>query len=78
MSLTTCSQCTFGKLMPQKMSHRQCMGVPPTPVALPVGPGQMGVQMVHPVVEASMESCGLYRPRVFDTTEFEHTLDGKS
>ncbi len=56
-----CSTCKHGRIIQQDLTKRVCRGAPPQAVVLP-DRGSISIQYVWPVVEASDEGCGMYRP----------------
>ena len=62
--MTTCSQCRFGKIIPQDITRRQCWGGPPQVMIVPAGGGKVGVNSVRPIVGAGDDSCALFQQRL--------------
>ena len=62
--MTTCSQCRFGRLIPNDIKVRQCWGGPPQVVVTSAGNGKMGANFMRPIVAATDDSCALFQLRL--------------
>ncbi len=69
MAVGTCGSCRFSRIMADDMTKVQCLGHGRRPIAIPVGPGQMQLQWLHPVMERNDPICAVYQPLL--------VLDGK-
>ncbi len=62
--IKTCGNCANGKVHGSDLTKRICRGAPPTPVMFPAGPGRVQMQFHFPLMDASEEACGMYKPKV--------------
>jgi hypothetical protein len=64
MEIKRCGGCHFGKIIPQDLTKRMCIGAPPTVIAIQTRqPGQVQTMMAHPVVSVSDDACALHRDK---------------
>lgn len=62
-----CSNCEHSRINPQDMNSRICRGAPPSIVMVPImtARGQALQQQAHyPVVGATDEGCGTFKPKL--------------
>ena len=77
---STCENCEFSALTkdPNEIGVEKlmCHRYPPTPIAVPTGPGQMGIMTIYPPVHPQA-TCGEWEPdgRLTDDPQLVYAPD---
>lgn len=61
--ISSCGNCAYARLLPGDMTKRACRGGPPQLVVMPTPRGP-ALQTMFPVVGATDEACGAFKPVV--------------